>query len=121
MRVMGHRDYKYRPWTPERRARASTAARQRLSKQPPEPSEEERARKWRAENDERIRRQRIYLTTVRGPLRDAMVKRMLDRAWELLDCGRAEEADAILEFVPEAEAIALVEAFFPDMFETASA
>lgn len=39
---------------------------------------------WITQERERIRRQRLYLTTLKGPVRDAMVKRMLDRAWIML-------------------------------------
>lgn len=72
------------------------------------------AEKWLADEQERIRRQRIYLETLSGPWREALVQRMLDRAWDLLDSGQAEAADAILEFVPEARAHALIDEFFPD-------
>ena len=36
------------------------------------------------------------------------------RAWALLEAGEAEAADAILEFVPEKAATALLDEFFPD-------
>lgn len=73
---------------------------------------------WCAAEAERVRRQRTYLSAIQGPLRDAMVRRMLDRAWELLDCGEAEAADALLEFVPEADAEALLREFFPEVYGT---
>lgn len=69
---------------------------------------------WAAGEAERIRRQRAYLTALSGPLRDAMVKRMLDRAWALLDAGECEAADALLEFVPEACADKLLGEFFDE-------
>lgn len=67
---------------------------------------------WAASEAERIRRQRVYLTALDGPLKNGLVARMLDRAWELLDCGEAEAADAILEFVPADQAERLLQEFF---------
>lgn len=72
--------------------------------------------KWVAEERERVRRQRSYLTSLHGPMRDGIVRRMLDRAWELLDCGEAEATDALLEFVPEADAERLLRDFFPEVY-----
>lgn len=69
--------------------------------------------KWAAEERERIRRQRSYLTALKGPVFDAMIERMLDRAWQLLEAGECEAADALLEFVPEPLATKLLDDFFP--------
>lgn len=74
--------------------------------------------KWAVEEAERIRRQRIYLTVLEGFVRDALVKRMLSRAWDLLDAGEAEAADALLEFVPAAYARRLLDEFFGDGLPT---
>lgn len=69
---------------------------------------------WAASERERVRRQRTYLTSLSGPLRDAMVTRMLDRAWTLLESAECEAADALLEFVPAEDAERLLAEFFPD-------
>lgn len=71
---------------------------------------------WAATEAERIRRQRLYLTHLQEQriIRDGMIQRMLDRAWELLDAGEAEAADALLEFVPEALAEKLLGEFFDE-------
>jgi hypothetical protein len=70
--------------------------------------------KWAATETERVRRQRTYLTALKGRLRDGLVRRMLDRAWDLLDAGEPEAADALLEFAPEPEATALLNEYFGD-------
>jgi hypothetical protein len=62
---------------------------------------------WDAEN-QRIARQRSVFPEEADDLKQAM----LDRALELLEAGRMEEADAILEFVPESDAGKLLEDFF---------
>lgn len=69
---------------------------------------------WASAERVRIWRQRIYLTSIHGPIKDALVRRLLDRAWELLDAGECEAADALLEFVPEPDATALLDEFFPE-------
>jgi len=71
-------------------------------------------RLWATNEADRVRRQRAYLTTLKGPIRDSMVRRLLDRAWVLLDAGDAEAADALLEFAPEADAARLLDEFFYD-------
>lgn len=68
--------------------------------------------KWLAEEHARIRRQRRFLTKGQGPGVAKMIQAMLDRAWELLEAGEAEAADALLEFVPEAEADKLLNEYF---------
>jgi len=40
---------------------------------------------------------------------------MLDRAWILLDSAKCEEADAILEFLPEHSVTKLLGEFFDDL------
>jgi hypothetical protein len=71
--------------------------------------------KWAAEERARIAYQRKPLTQSKpGPVRQALIKRMLDRAWALLDAGECEAADALLEFVPADQAETLLNEFFPD-------
>jgi hypothetical protein len=69
---------------------------------------------WAGKEGARIARQRAAFAENLGPARAELQRLMLDRAWELLDAGEAEAADALLEFVPEAEADALLEEFFGD-------
>jgi hypothetical protein len=71
--------------------------------------------KWAAEERARIAYQRKPLTQSKpGPVRQALINRMLDRAWALLDASECEAADALLEFVPEDQAEALLKEFFGD-------
>lgn len=69
---------------------------------------------WAAQENARIARQREAFRANLGPARAELQRLMLDRAWELLDAGEAEAADALLEFVPEAEAEALLREFFDE-------
>lgn len=71
-------------------------------------------RKWVDEEAARIAHQRLFLSRIGGAVQAELVKVMLDRAWALLDAGEAEAADALLEFVPEADATALLDEFFGD-------
>lgn len=68
--------------------------------------------KWAAEEKARIARQRRFLTRGKGPGVAKMIQAMLDRAWELLDAGETEAADALLEFVPAPDAEKLLNEFF---------
>lgn len=70
--------------------------------------------KWIAEQDARIARQRAILARPTRGVVNRIIKGILDRAWALLDAGDAEAADALLEFVPEAQAKALLDEFFGD-------
>lgn len=74
---------------------------------------------WADGERERARRQRTYLTALSGTVRDALVRSMLNRAWELLDSNEAEACDALLEFVPAADADALLEEYFKEDFAPA--
>lgn len=71
-------------------------------------------RAWCVQEDERIRRQRLFLSRIGGEVQKELVRAMLLRAWDLLDAGEVEAADALLEFVPEGDARELLDAFFPD-------
>lgn len=106
----------HRPWTPERRASASARSKERARTRHHQSSKAliAAAMARAAEENERVRRQRIYLSSISGPLRDAMVRRMLDRVWALFEMGEFEAGDAILEFVPEGEALALIDEYFPE-------
>lgn len=90
----------------------------------PERTAAERKRKreayeqWAAAERERARRQRTYLTSLKGSLRDALIVKMLERAWELLDANEAEACDALLEFVPEEMADAMLDEYFRDELES---
>ncbi len=62
----------------------------------------------------RIARQRtLFVMLTPGHAKDALLKAMLSRAEALIHAGRAEEADAILEFVPSAEAGVLLDRLHP--------
>ena len=72
-------------------------------------------RDWRAEEEKRVERQRTLFamlpsSTAADRLRDAM----LQRAYDLLCDGDAAGCDAILEFVPSADADALLNAWSQD-------
>ena len=69
--------------------------------------------KWVAQENARIARQRRWLDRP-GPVRKGLITAMLNRAWELLDAGECEAADALLEFVPHDQAVALLDEFFKD-------
>lgn len=71
--------------------------------------------KWAAEEAVRVAVQRAAFQALMGPSRAHLQQLMLDRAWFLLDSGECEAADALLEFVPEAAASALLDEFFPDI------
>ncbi len=43
---------------------------------------------------------------------EALKKAMINRAWQLLDTGFGEACDALLEFLPEAEADAMLKEYF---------
>jgi hypothetical protein len=45
---------------------------------------------------------------------ETLKKAMLDRAWELLDRGEYEACDALLEFIPEKDAKAMLNEYFKD-------
>jgi hypothetical protein len=73
--------------------------------------------RWAEEEESRIIQQRRFLGFKMLPpiARNLLIKAMMDRAWELLDMGEVEAADAILEFVPEVQAGEVLDAFFnPD-------
>lgn len=70
---------------------------------------------WVAQEIARVKRQRGLLAQVKPQAKRAkLVRAMLDRAWDLLDAGDAEAADALLEFVPEPLAEAMLATFFED-------
>ncbi len=47
-----------------------------------------------------------------GCAADDLKKAMIDRAWALLDCGQCEACDALLEFLPEGDARAMLDDYF---------
>lgn len=69
---------------------------------------------WAAKEADRVRRQRALFAANLGPARADLQRAMVDRAWELLDCGECEAADALLEFVPEKAAGDLLDEFFDE-------
>lgn len=87
---------------------------------PPNPTKAQRAthdaafEMWAAEERARIARQRAAFRELMGPSRAALQQIMLDRAWELLDAGECEACDALLEFVPEEAADALLNDYFEE-------
>jgi hypothetical protein len=63
----------------------------------------------------RIGRQRTLFTMLpQYSVVDRLKEAMLQRAYDLLCDGTGEEADAILEFVPEKDAMALLDAWVED-------
>lgn len=69
---------------------------------------------WCAEEKVRIARQRAAMKGNMGPAPAELQRLMLERAWDLLEAGECEAADALLEFVPEDKADALLNEFFPE-------
>lgn len=69
---------------------------------------------WAAEEAARVARQRAVFRNNMGPARVELQQAMLDRAWDLLCLDECEAADALLEFVPEDAATALLDEFFPE-------
>ncbi|GEP09884.1 hypothetical protein [Methylobacterium gnaphalii] len=75
-------------------------------------------RRWLAEEKLRIERQRtLWEMTFPNAAKDRLKEAMLAQAWRLLDAGQGEAADAILEFLPEAETDKLLREFFPELHE----
>ncbi|HEY5411322.1 MAG TPA: hypothetical protein VIJ94_11415 [Caulobacteraceae bacterium] len=73
-----------------------------------------RFNRWVRDERTRVLLQRAILAgQTRGVCR-RLIQGMLGRAWELLDAGDAEAADALLEFVPEEQATALLDEFFEE-------
>lgn len=68
----------------------------------------------RAREEARITEQRRLFAANLGPARADLQSAMLNRAWELLDAGECEACDALLEFVPEAAATALLDEYFAE-------
>lgn len=85
---------------------------------PPKPTARQRAEhdaafgKWVASERERIARQRRLFAANLGPARADLQRAMLDRAWEFLEAGECEAADALLEFAPEKAGDDLLNEFF---------
>lgn len=72
-------------------------------------------RKALAEENKRIGVQRALFSALDPcPAKDRLLKTMEDRIIWLLDNCRHEEADALLEFVPEDAAAALLDEYFAD-------
>jgi hypothetical protein len=69
---------------------------------------------WARSYRERIEHQRALFAANLGPARVELQEAMLYRAWALLEAGEGEAADALLEFVPEAAAVRLLDEFFPE-------
>ena len=72
---------------------------------------------WAAEEANRVRLQRAAFAANLGPARAELQRIMLDRAWALLEMGECEAADALLEFVPETLAAALLDECFAEPFD----
>lgn len=76
--------------------------------------ERERVRERFDADARRIERQRTrFVMLPPGHAKDALLKAMLERAGALLVGGRADEADAILEFVPSADVERLLDEVLP--------
>lgn len=57
----------------------------------------------------KIARQRaVWADIPEGPARDRLIELMSNVAWELLNSARADEADLVLEIMPEADATKLL-------------
>lgn len=70
--------------------------------------------RWQVSEAARIRAQRGILDGTARWMRRRLIRAMLGRAWDLLEGANPEAADALLEFVPEADAEALLRAYFED-------
>ena len=85
---------------------------------PRETKQEREAReRWIAQENQRIARQRtLWEMTYPNAAKDRLKEGMLSRAWELLDAGQGEAADAIMEFLPEKDQDRLLREFFPENY-----
>lgn len=70
--------------------------------------------RWVKDQAARVARQRAILERPTRGVRGRVIKAMLARAWELLDAGETEAADALLEFCPADQAEALRREFFDE-------
>lgn len=72
----------------------------------------EREARWEA-NEARIAGQRaLFVALPASDATEALKAAMMDRAWMLIDSGCCEEADAILEFLPEPDIVRLLDEYF---------
>lgn len=71
--------------------------------------------KWLAQEEARIRLQRsVFAALPDLPEVSTLKQAMLDQAWALLDRHECEACDALLEFLPEADADKLLSEYFLD-------
>lgn len=82
------------------------------------PSDKKEFQKWAENETRRVERQRTLFNMLPDTAAlDRLKQAMLDRAWDLLDGGGlegAEAADALLEFLPSKDAESLLNEFFRD-------
>lgn len=77
------------------------------------------------EERQRIARQRALFEEVDeqapSPAVNALKEAIIERAWALLDMGESAACDALLEFVPEADATKMLDEFFKEDMEPSHA
>ena len=74
--------------------------------------------KWLAEEKARVLRQRgIWRALPAGEPKDRLREAMWAQAWTLLDAGKGEACDALLEFLPKEDQDRLLREFFPEQHE----
>lgn len=76
-------------------------------------------RRWHRRDDARIAQNRAIISTI--PESDILKQALLDRARQLLDAGNSEACDALLEFVPEDDAMKLLDEYLDEYFEAPAA
>lgn len=77
--------------------------------------EADRRNRWLAEERARVLCQRaIWKALPASEAKDRLREAMLAQAWTLLDAGKGEACDALLEFLPEEDQDRLLREFFPD-------
>lgn len=75
-------------------------------------AEEKKRRDLRREGQRIERNRALWREIPETEETKRLLEAMLDRAWQCLDAGQTEAADAILEFVPDHKARALLDEFF---------
>lgn len=66
-------------------------------------------------DNKRIERQRtMFAMMPDSTARDRFKESVINRAWELLDAGQADACDALLEFMPSADAYRMLDEYFKE-------
>lgn len=78
---------------------------------------EKRDAEFQKERDRIVSQQALFEALPSDPAVALLKEAMLDRAWRLIDDGKCEEADAILEFLPEPDVTKLLAEYFDEEYE----